>query len=194
MAKQSCNKSKGATRGLTTGTGQEKLKNRPVFLPFIMPYDLEYRLEKEQPARFKSEGERRIATTLHEYGIRYEYEQPLGVREKAALRTVYPDFFLPEFNLYIEYYGRVGNQHYDLRTAKKQAAYAANNLNVISLYPWDLIHDWPNYLLDQLRTPLSETTRTRETSENKSVTNPTPRRPYHTNAQPYRLSQRRPYP
>ena len=160
-----------------------------------MPHDIEHRLKEEQPAQFRSEGERRIAATLHAYEIRYEYEQPVRVRDKGALRTLYPDFFLPELNLHIEYYGRVGNQDYDLRTAKKQAAYAANNLNVISLYPWDLIHDWPNYLLDQLRTPPSETTQTRDIPQYRHTAPQAPQKSYHTNtnARPYRQTPRTPY-
>lgn len=180
-------------RALTTDTGQEKLKSRWALPCPKMPYSLEHKLEREVCPQFRSEGERRIATTLNTYGIGYEYERPVIVDDQGITRTLYPDFFLPEFNLYIEYYGRIGNQDYDLRTAKKKTAYAANNLNVISLYPWNLIHDWPNYLLDQLRTPLSETPRKRDTPENKRVTNPIPRRPYHTKMRPYRLTPRTPY-
>ncbi len=158
-----------------------------------MPYNLEHMLEREVCPQFRSEGERRIATTLNAYGIGYEYERPVVVDDQGITRTLYPDFFLPEFNLYIEYYGRVGNQDYDLRTAKKKAAYAANNLNVISLYPWDLLHDWPNYLLDQLRTPLSETTRTREIFQYRHAAPQAPQRTYHTNTRPYRLTPKTPY-
>lgn len=103
--------------------------------------------------RFRSRGERYIADTLDDYGIPFIYEPKVTVRDNSRIRTLRPDFYLPEFNVFIEYYGRVGNQDYDIRTALKKETYAANNLHVISLYPWDLIEDWPNYLFERLPLP-----------------------------------------
>ena len=114
--------------------------------------ELEKKIKAEGSQAFRSEGERRIAATLNQYGIPFVYEKKVPVYDNGKIRTLRPDFYLPELNLYIEYYGRVGNQDYDLRTAKKQAAYAANNMNVIPLYPWDLLENWPNYLFDRLPT------------------------------------------
>ena len=117
-----------------------------------MPEGLEDRIGTRSAHKLRSEGERRIAATLDKYGIPFLYEQKVIVNDNGRVRTLRPDFYLPEFNLYIEYYGRVGNQDYDIRTAKKQTAYAANNINVVSIYPWDLIQDWPNYLFERLPT------------------------------------------
>ena len=100
--------------------------------------------------QFKSEGERRVARTLDQYGIPYIYEQPVRIKVNEKIRNFRPDFYLPQHNVYIEYYGRAGNNDYDLRTRTKQTAYAANNLNVISIYPWTLCENWPKYLLDRL--------------------------------------------
>lgn len=118
-----------------------------------MQGELEERIGAGTQDRFRSRGERYIAGTLDDYGIPFIYEQRVTVNDNGKTRTLRPDFYLPEFNLYIEYYGRVTNLDYDLRTAKKQAAYAANNLNVISLYPWNLIQDWPNNLFERLPIP-----------------------------------------
>jgi hypothetical protein len=111
------------------------------------------RTENQTADRFRSRGERHIAGTLDDYGIPFIYEPRVTVNDNGKNRTLRPDFYLPEFNLYIEYYGRVGNQDYDIRTAIKKAAYAANNLHVISLYPWDLIQDWPDNLFKRLPLP-----------------------------------------
>ena len=150
-----------------------------------MPHDIEHRLKEEQQARFRSEGERRIAATLDQYGIPFIYEQPVGVRYKGRTQTFRPDFYLPEFNLYIEYYGRVGNQDYDSRTAEKQAAYAANDLNILPVYPWNLVQHWPNYLLDRLRNPLSLTTRIQNSAPYNSSGNPSYLSPRRPSTQPY---------
>ena len=118
-----------------------------------MLHNLENVVTRNARNPFKSEGEKRVAATLEKYGIRYEYDRPVWVDDGSKVRRLRPDFYLPDFNLFIEYYGRVGNQDYDIRTANKKAAYAANNLHVISLYPWNLIQDWPNYLFDRLPIP-----------------------------------------
>lgn len=158
-----------------------------------MVSELEDKVRQNAPNRFRSEGERRIAATLELYGIPFVYDQPITIRYQGRTRAFRPDFYLPEFNLYIEYYGRVGNQDYDLRTAKKQAAYAANNLNVISLYPWDLVLNWPDYLLDRLRNPASRTTRVQGTVAYNTTSNLSYRLPCRSFAQRYRRTSKRPY-
>ncbi|MGB5445163.1 MAG: UvrD-helicase domain-containing protein [Psychromonas sp.] len=54
----------------------------------------------------KSFGELYIANWLFNHGIEYQYEANYAVDLKTVERKQYqPDFFLPELNLYIEYYG-----------------------------------------------------------------------------------------
>ncbi len=56
--------------------------------------------------RVKSFGELYIANWLFNHGIEYQYEADYAVDLKTVERRQYqPDFFLPEFNIYIEYYG-----------------------------------------------------------------------------------------
>lgn len=105
---------------------------------------------------FRSEGERQIARTLDEYGIPYIYEKPLVVQYQGQHICFRPDFYLPENNVYIEYFGYMGHPDYDKRTTLKKAAYAANHIKMITVYPWDLIQDWPNHLLDPLRRPQTQ--------------------------------------
>lgn len=124
------------------------------------------------PDLYRSVGERRIAATLEEYAIPFVYEQTIQVQANGGTKTLRPDFYLPEFNLYIEYFGRVGNQDYDIRTAEKKAVYAANHLNLIPVYPWDLMQDWPNYLLDRLRRPPYRDTRTNNPTRHDPAPSP----------------------
>jgi DNA helicase-4 len=54
----------------------------------------------------KSFGDLYIANRLFSHGITYQYEAKYAYDVKTVERTQYqPDFFLPELNIYIEYYG-----------------------------------------------------------------------------------------
>ena len=54
----------------------------------------------------KSYGEMDIANFLEENGIRYIYEQPYEIDTRTSeYGQYYPDFYLPEHNIYVEYFG-----------------------------------------------------------------------------------------
>jgi DNA helicase-4 len=56
--------------------------------------------------KVKSFGELYIANWLFNHGIEYQYEANYAFEVKTIARRQYqPDFFLPELNVYIEYYG-----------------------------------------------------------------------------------------
>ena len=73
----------------------------------------EYReyLEINPPTTIKNEkvksyGEMEIANFLVQHGINYEYEASYCVDTRTADYAQYhPDFYLPDYNIYIEYYG-----------------------------------------------------------------------------------------
>ena len=158
-----------------------------------MPSGLETIAGENGPNRYRSEGERRIAATLEKYAVPFHYEQPVRMTVSGKTKTFRPDFYLPQFDLYIEYFGRVGNQNYDSRTAEKHAAYAASHLNYIALYPWDLVQDWPNYLLDRLRTPSIPATASCAPQQYKSTIRPATPIRYHRPKHSYRHTGARPY-
>lgn len=113
----------------------EKLSKNPAFQAKLMTYLLfnrvqvrseydfqsesEYKdyLETNPPTtileeRVKSYGEMVIANYLTQHGIRYEYEAPYPVDTRTEEYGQYrPDFFLPDYDIYIEYFGidRKGN-------------------------------------------------------------------------------------
>ena len=158
-----------------------------------MPSGLENKVGENAAGPYRSQGEKRIAATLDQYGIPFVYEQRVRIQYNGRTQTLRPDFYLPGFNLYIEYYGRVGNQDYDLRTANKNAAYAANNINVLSVYPWDLIQDWPNYLLERLRNLSVQYSETKSTGRPTSHSPISYRQPKPKDTRPYIHIARRPY-
>ena len=76
-----------------------------------MNQNLEEKIDRSKRLDFKSEGERRVAYFLDTNSIKYIYEPGVlvnSVQEKP--RIWYPDFYLPEFGTYIEYYGLPENK------------------------------------------------------------------------------------
>jgi hypothetical protein len=90
----------------------------------------------------KSGGERIIADYLYENGIQYEYEKP--ATDASGRRISKPDFFLPEHNVYVEYWGMVNSneklerQEYVKSMEWKIKRYHDNGMKFISIYPQDL--------------------------------------------------------
>lgn len=82
----------------------------------------------------QSQGERRIGNYLAENGIRYVYDERFRIAASAILR---PDFYLPEFDLYIEYWG-MDTDDYLERRREKQFLYQRAGKKLISLTPDDL--------------------------------------------------------
>lgn len=114
--------------------------------------NLDYRLMKGPKGNFKSKGERKIASFLGENSIKYKYEYALAVHsEQGKLRIWYPDFYLPEFKSYIEYYGMAGKPCYDQGIKQKESVYSKMGLDVVSVYPWMFKEDWKGYLMKGLK-------------------------------------------
>jgi hypothetical protein len=105
----------------------------------------------EKRPKFKSEGERRIAYFLDKNSIKYLYEPGILVNSAGEKpRIWYPDFYLPEFGTYIEYYGLAGRQNYDRGLKTKQSVYSKMALDVISVYPWMFAENWQTYVMREL--------------------------------------------
>lgn len=114
-----------------------------------MTTDLEKRVGQKKDG-FKSEGERRIGEFLDSYGIRYRYEQGVLVEDKGKPKIWHPDYFLPEFGIYLEYFGLAGEPDYDRGIKRKKKIYSEMGLEVISVYPWHFCDDWRGYILDNI--------------------------------------------
>jgi hypothetical protein len=90
----------------------------------------------------KSGGERVIADYLFSKGIKYEYEKP--ALDPSGRRISRPDFFLSEYNAYIEYWGMVNSnekterQEYIKSMEWKMQRYRESGMKFISIYPKDL--------------------------------------------------------
>ena len=114
--------------------------------------NLEHLVGGNIPPALKSEGESKIARFLEENSIKYHYEPGVLVyhpRDKP--RIWYPDFYLPEFGTYIEYFGLSGKQQYDQGIRVKESIYSKMGLSVIPVYPWTFAENWEGYIMNELK-------------------------------------------
>ncbi|MCW4024832.1 MAG: hypothetical protein NWF01_07350 [Candidatus Bathyarchaeota archaeon] len=83
----------------------------------------------------KSIQEKRIADYFAEQGINYRYEDSPDYHIRR------PDFYLPDFDVYVEYWGLVDADDNHTRTEyvrnmkRKMAIYHSRNKKLISIYP-----------------------------------------------------------
>ena len=117
-----------------------------------MSRNLDSLLSKEEKDQFKSEGERKIAELFDRYNIKYKYEQGVLVTIDEKPKIWHADYFLPEYGIYVEYYGLAGNQDYDKGIERKNKTYSEMGIEVIPVYPSDFSNGWQSYILNQIYT------------------------------------------
>jgi hypothetical protein len=78
----------------------------------------------------RSMPEKRIADFLTKQGITFQYETKLTIQGKVF----YPDFWLPNSNTYIEYFGWEHIQSYREKNEMKRKLYADNKIDCIYLF------------------------------------------------------------
>lgn len=112
---------------------------------------LENLVDKKDPVCFKSNGERKIAKFLDDKKIKYEYEAGSLVRdEQQKQRIWYLDFYLPEFGMYVEYFGIINNPEYDKGIRKKRNVYSKMGMDVIEIYPQMFAENWKGYIINKI--------------------------------------------
>jgi len=95
--------------------------------------ELNKTIQAEKGQWVQSDGERIIANFLDEQEISYRYDERYQIVDGYAIR---PDFYLPEFDLYIEYWG-MDTTAYKIGMLKKQKIYQQQGKKMISLYRED---------------------------------------------------------
>lgn len=118
----------------------------------------------------KSYGEMDIANFLAQNGVEYIYECPYGIDTRTKENTQYqPDFYLPKYNIYIEYFGinkngevpayfngskgKTATQVYQESMNWKRELHKANNTTMIECYAYE---KFEGTLLDNLKKKLKE--------------------------------------
>jgi len=79
----------------------------------------------------QSDGERIIAEELAGLGVVFRYDNRFRIIKGYAIR---PDFYLPEFDLYLEYWGMEDNVDYQIGMMEKQKLYQQAGKKLVSLY------------------------------------------------------------
>lgn len=101
---------------------------------FETSVDLNKTIEARDGTMVQSEGERRIADWLTARGVAYRYDAKFRLIAEFQIR---PDFYLPEVDVYIEYWG-MDTPQYKMSMYKKQLLYQQEGKRLVSVYPKDL--------------------------------------------------------
>jgi hypothetical protein len=96
----------------------------------------------------RSKPELQIARLLEQNSIAYKYEHPMAVVDRGKTKIWYPDFYLPEYGMIIEYFGINGNPDYDERTRHKTGVYKENGIEGLFLNERSLKGDWATKIMD----------------------------------------------
>jgi hypothetical protein len=84
----------------------------------------------------QSAGEQRIAEWLTAHGLAYRYDAKFRIIGEFQIR---PDFYLPELDVYVEYWG-LDTPQYKMSMYKKHLLYQQEGKRLVSVYPPDLPH------------------------------------------------------
>ncbi|MBT3294680.1 MAG: HEAT repeat domain-containing protein [Verrucomicrobia bacterium] len=101
---------------------------------FEMQVELNKTVEARDGTLVQSRGEKRIAEWLDSHGVDYRYDTKYRIIAEFQIR---PDFYLPELDVYIEYWG-LDTPKYKMSMYKKQMLYQQEGKKLISVYPKDL--------------------------------------------------------
>ncbi len=100
---------------------------------FETKVELQKKIRTKDGTWVQSAGERLICDALDAEGIRYRYDERFRILDGYAIR---PDFYLPEFDVYVEYWG-MDTADYKIGMLKKQKLYQQQGKKLISLTPED---------------------------------------------------------
>jgi hypothetical protein len=100
---------------------------------FETKVELQKQIRTKDGTWVQSDGERRICEVLNSAKITYRYDERFRILDGYAIR---PDFYLPEHDVYIEYWG-MDTADYKIGMLKKQKLYQQQGKKLISLYPDD---------------------------------------------------------
>ncbi len=92
----------------------------------------------------RSRAEAMIDAWLYENRIVHAYERLVRVEQQ-----MYCDFYLPEYDLYIEFWGLENDPKYKVRKDKKLDIYRTNELSLVEIKD-DHINNLDDYLMGQL--------------------------------------------
>lgn len=87
----------------------------------------------EDGHKVKSKSEILIDNYLFNHNIRHIYEKPLMYKDDNTIKSILPDFYLPDFNIYIEHWGKDNaDEIYSNTKTYKEKIYEKEEIKYIS--------------------------------------------------------------
>ena len=113
-------------------------------LVFISDYfrriEIQYNRDDEN---YQSKYEKTFADYLKRKNVRYQLHPKIKVKRKKEKINVIPDFYLPEFEVYVEIWGMIGDEEYKTYYNLKKETYNKNQIEHIDIYPKNFENlDW----------------------------------------------------
>ena len=100
---------------------------------------------------YKSTGEYEIAKFLTSLDIEFEYEFPIAIVDSKKPKLWYPDFYLKEYQVVIEYFGMYNyNKVYKNNAEHKKEVYKQCGIQFVAIY--HISKNWQEYLLKTILT------------------------------------------
>ncbi|WP_415280948.1 hypothetical protein [Candidatus Nitrososphaera sp. FF02] len=122
---------------------RQALQKRPGRISFSEHKKLHGTVHKTRNGEVvKSGGERIIADYFYHSKIRYQYEK--AAIGDSGRRISRPDFYLPDYDVYVEYWGMADTKDSKDRNAYaksmewKMARYHENGIKVVSIFPREI--------------------------------------------------------
>lgn len=98
---------------------------------------------------YKSDAEKQIAEILDKNGIKFHYEFPIAVIDKEKTKIWYPDFYLYEFGIIIEFFGLYNsNKNYKKNAQHKKNVYKKLGFELIPVY--QIFSSLEKWLMDKI--------------------------------------------
>jgi hypothetical protein len=85
-----------------------------------------------------SEGEEFIKLFLEKSNITYRTEEPITGLQNDSKNIRYADFYLPKYQVYIEYFGQFNVENQKARYQEKRKVYIENQIPCVLIYPENL--------------------------------------------------------
>jgi hypothetical protein len=124
------NEGKPISEVLATQKGWEERWGGNEHKPYVLP----------DGRRVRSRGEFIIATRLVSEGINFDIETPIPYTKNGQTRRIHPDFYLYDYNLYLEYWGRDDSAYIESRRFKEEV-YQKRGIQPINIEDDDLRDD-----------------------------------------------------
>lgn len=105
--------------------------------------------KKYKGISYQSKGEYEIAKFLTSLEIEFEYEYPIAITDYDKTKIWYPDFYLKEYQVVVEYFGMYNhNEQYKVAADHKKEVFKNCGIQFVPIYHTNKA--WDEYLLKSI--------------------------------------------